>query len=457
MRTEPRPARRTSLVPADAKHVATRSAVSATYDTLRATLSLVIQGGLSALSDMERRHALPPPIIRRVIASHSPNSISLRDEQAVNQGAVVTAAIAAVSGSDDVAALTRHVSGDGALSTDLLTDESGNSVPEGSRASRLEHKLLRPFFSHYLDFARGIEWDDVVFATTFSHLERYLSQEEVTWTFQAPLLNLESALEPFDLCHHVSIRGRDLAAVRELLSDHVGEGLGFDASNLVAIASASHFVLVRLPLKKGTHFVDDVGHREVRAAISALRLLAAGSVNATLGWWRSEFPTFDGTPGTQGPLSTAYRLDPPAYQLTPEVASQLPEVFARVQATNTRSGHGVALRRLNQAYERVNPEDRLLDHWIALEALFLPSDRDELSFRASMRIAAFLGRSTEERRELFKQMRESYDVRSKVVHGDVSGRLEAVLANTEAILRAALRKALTSGLDIRQLDGSLPF
>ena len=70
-----------------------------------------------------------------------------------------------------------------------------------------------------------------------------------------------------------------------------------------------------------------------------------------------------------------------------------------------------ALRRFNFAYERSRPSDRLIDHWIALEALFLPSQDQELRFRAAMRVAYFLGEK-QRRQNIYKAMLDSYDGRS---------------------------------------------
>lgn len=84
----------------------------------------------------------------------------------------------------------------------------------------------------------------------------------------------------------------------------------------------------------------------------------------------------------------------------------------------------LAFRRLAFANERVRPEDRLLDIFIAAEAFYLTDvgdnkERGELKFRLALRAAVWSegilpGWS---KRQIFDQMKRGYDARSAVAHG----------------------------------------
>jgi len=54
----------------------------------------------------------------------------------------------------------------------------------------------------------------------------------------------------------------------------------------------------------------------------------------------------------------------------------------------------------------------------ALEALLLNGSKTELTYRLSMRVAHLLGADAASRRTLFNEMKEFYDLRSTVVHGN---------------------------------------
>lgn len=73
----------------------------------------------------------------------------------------------------------------------------------------------------------------------------------------------------------------------------------------------------------------------------------------------------------------------------------------------------IALRRFNFAFDRFNPEDRIVDLLIAAESLFLDDDK-ELRFKLALRASKFVKFQTE--RLVFRCMLDAYDVRSAVVH-----------------------------------------
>jgi len=76
----------------------------------------------------------------------------------------------------------------------------------------------------------------------------------------------------------------------------------------------------------------------------------------------------------------------------------------------------IPLRYFNYAHIRERPEDKLIDYMIAFESLFIKGEV-ELSYRLSLRVAAFLGGNQKEKGRVFNLMREAYNLRSKIVHG----------------------------------------
>ncbi len=60
---------------------------------------------------------------------------------------------------------------------------------------------------------------------------------------------------------------------------------------------------------------------------------------------------------------------------------------------------------------------RFLIFWLALESLFGPEDAREITFRLSQRVAFFLANDSSEARQIFEEVKASYEWRSKVVHG----------------------------------------
>lgn len=78
----------------------------------------------------------------------------------------------------------------------------------------------------------------------------------------------------------------------------------------------------------------------------------------------------------------------------------------------------IATNRFNSAYERKDPEDRLIDYVIALTSLFSKKSERRLErYRLSMRVALLLERHSEKRKKVRQEILEIYDKRSAVVHG----------------------------------------
>ncbi len=108
-------------------------------------------------------------------------------------------------------------------------------------------------------------------------------------------------------------------------------------------------------------------------------------------------------------------------------------------------GLNVAIQRFCSSYERYLPNEpeSLLDVAIALEAIFLnDDDTKELTYRLSLRAARLLGKTLEERREIFSVIKNLYKFRSKIAHGEMleqgSDKLKQVLIRSPRILKDAI-------------------
>lgn len=129
---------------------------------------------------------------------------------------------------------------------------------------------------------------------------------------------------------------------------------------------------------------------------------------------------------------------------------ELASLFHKLGTGINSQAVALPVRRWGLAFNRIGHEDRLIDYWIALEALFAPDSQQEIRFRASLRIAGFVGTDSDERRSIYKKMRDSYDLRSKLVHGNLVGVEELKTASDET--RGYLRRAL-----LKVIESAAPF
>ncbi len=96
----------------------------------------------------------------------------------------------------------------------------------------------------------------------------------------------------------------------------------------------------------------------------------------------------------------------------PEVASLLDDHRNKVRQSIIR-----AADYYQDSDARPNAVAKLPDLAIALESLFAPSDKAEFSFRIAQSIAQIVGRTAEERKQIYKMVRVLYDKRSTLLHG----------------------------------------
>jgi hypothetical protein len=103
----------------------------------------------------------------------------------------------------------------------------------------------------------------------------------------------------------------------------------------------------------------------------------------------------------------------------------------------------IALSRFADGYERIRLEDRMIDYVIGLEALYLQREGEgEFGYKMAHRVSILLSRQKKSRSMLFREIKKSYRLRSKIVHG---GRYELLPENVwfvEDALRDSIKKFL---------------
>lgn len=129
-------------------------------------------------------------------------------------------------------------------------------------------------------------------------------------------------------------------------------------------------------------------------------------------------------PGLMGrPLTLPARSE----KLSVLTASDLREVIKtaglleRYNLEQPQSPQDLALHRFVAGVARENATDAVLDFTIALEALLLPYDlnarRGDLGYRFRIHGAHYLAERPEHRHAIAKQLRDIYELRSRLVHG----------------------------------------
>lgn len=110
----------------------------------------------------------------------------------------------------------------------------------------------------------------------------------------------------------------------------------------------------------------------------------------------------------------------------------------------------ISMGNINSARSTVNVLSKISFYIVALEALFASSgETDNLSFKLSYRVPVFLNLSLVEKEDIYSSIKQGYEVRSKVFHGDIlsvkkakNEYLEGLSFKLDDILRKVFRMIL---------------
>ena len=169
----------------------------------------------------------------------------------------------------------------------------------------------------------------------------------------------------------------------------------------------------------------------------ALRILRGGAFQV-IPLETSQEPPFNVGMTSSSGITREYSVRGDPMELSEEDVIRLREFWPKLSSVFNRESHylELAARRLEFGGQRNRLEDALVDYVVGLESL-LGHGGGEVSYRVSMRGAAVLSRGGSERFDKFKELRNLYDLRSKIVHGAQPDR--ARLTTSTAAAESALR------------------
>lgn len=177
----------------------------------------------------------------------------------------------------------------------------------------------------------------------------------------------------------------------------------------------------------------------IQLLISLAPLVSGSGAIAVVSWF--EFHDEESIPVRSMGFSYPLDISSPFFSDL-VLAEPLKEAFACYQKLlpEIRDHIAVPLDRLNRSRRSGVSLDSAIDLGIALESLLMEktSNNSEITFKMSMRAAAFLGNSAEERKEIFNVVSDVYGLRSTAVHTGrlpIKKKLKSKLATTDAIRR----------------------
>jgi hypothetical protein len=299
-------------------------------------------------------------------------------------------------------------------------------------------------------------------ASAIERFERFAAMTECTWVVRAPVRGISILDGPHLLSDKVLIRRADEDFKLALWAAHGPGANPFSAlseRDATVVRDFDAVVEMTYTTPRDGWALSPSIAEEINWIVTALRVYGARRLAVPLRWTQGP-PEFDSFGRGQ---ASVLEQDRSALDRAWRLGSELSVDAARASELRGWIGNFVkrptddalmfATQRFNLCDERVSDDDRLVDAWIALEALFSTKrERGAITYRTALRLATLLGRTPGDRQRIRDLVGLSYGLRSEVVHGTPvhkrSGKYAPaadITSQTEDLLRETLRLWVRSG------------
>jgi len=327
------------------------------------------------------------------------------------------------------ASIQQKVNADGNLRKAFLIADGGDS----------EHISLRyviPVINEILLKLDAGQLAAPAMALVLNRFDEYMSSQTTKSRVIAPLLNFTAEM--------VNVEIQDGVYLREFIDDELQDHCSA-ATLFVGSPYLQRLLPIRFKLEAAFEQPRVFGHdmtpsglyqKRLDDTLIGLRLLRAGAVGFSFMKHEVDDVAGKSTAWTMG-YSGQYYLHGDQYDFREHSLSQIPNILANLPQVANDRRFKLAMDRLMGVYVKPPSGDRLVDYWIGLEALMTPDKATELSYRASLRTAHLVSDASS-RKQTFEFLRDSYNERSKFVHGSKSTVNDQTVSRTEDYLRKVL-------------------
>ena len=332
---------------------------------------------------------------------------------------------------------------------DFLQIGSGGAEPT---VMNLRISLLMPVVARYYSESsppkeqQAFDFDEAAFTKTYESLEEYLLGTEDTYRLVAPLLNFEMGGGSLTL-GSVTIRALDndeVVQLNRILPDH----RSIEGRFPFGIARFGVETLAHCP--RGSQVGVSAGFDRLWWSVICLKLAKKGAITYGDVWIiPHRWSPFPGLARQSRSVQLSF-FD--IYRMAREDIPVIERIWHSVEGHVEKPPPFwmVALGRFDDSSLRHRPEDKLIDTWIGLEALFGKGvGVGELRYQLSLRLAHFLETDAGARKRVRDLAMDAYKLRGAVVHGEAKRdvkKLSELPNEMEMLLRRALCKCVLNGI-----------
>lgn len=299
-------------------------------------------------------------------------------------------------------------------------------------------------------------------SSAIERFERFAAMTECVWTLRAPVRGISIPDGPHQLSDKVLIRRADNAFKQKLWAAHGPGASPFSTlsdGDATVVRDFDAVIEVTYATKRDGWPLAPAVTEAIDWIVTALRVYGARRLAVPLRWTHGppEFESFGRGQGSvlvqdRSALDRAWRRGSELL-VDARRANELRSWIVNFGERPSDDALMFAIQRFNLCDERVSDDDRLVDAWIALEALFSTKrERGAIAYRTALRLATLLGTDGDDRKRIREFVGLSYGLRSEIVHGTPSHKRAGKYApaaditnQTEDLLRRTLRHWVRSG------------
>lgn len=298
-----------------------------------------------------------------------------------------------------------------------ISDNAGKPVEKPSTKG-IFASYLSPVIRQYFATLKDVGFDQDIFNALYLKFEEYVYADSLKYNINSPLSGFISGVDVIELGNKLKIR-----KMREEEKDALWKTdypYGLSVVHPMDALSLEYTLEKPFSHKKASPMNTLKVNKVFEGVVTALRLFKTGNVDF---FFTITFPI---TWSPYGGLICQYKKRAGFLGLNYVLKKKCVDDFIvfwkkfRDTIVNEKFyGHDylrIALKRFNLGLEEKDNENKVIDFFVAFEALYLRQNL-ELSYRLALRTATFLGATSQEKKEIFKFMRDAYILRSQIIHG----------------------------------------
>ena len=310
---------------------------------------------------------------------------------------------------------------------------------------RLEaHRILYHMLEKQIKrYDQTKKFDNESFDKSYESIEEFFYNDKIPIAFKIPIKDFQ-ANSTIDFGNNISIRPITQDEKDFFQSVENFGMLGYGEYNFTHVMEQIFFVDKIIGEPSETQKTQFGNFEMLQKLINALRLFKKGKFQyviseTTLAF---DFPPM-GRTYSERPIRLS-RFPSSPYTLSDEEIPELQKFWKFFISSRYHLSKPIdlAIRRFNFAYDRTNEEDQIIDYLISYESLFFKNEKQELREKISRRVAKLLEDNFEKRKILAHEIKDIYDKRSSIVHGDEASITSDFTIRVEEILRISIKEFL---------------